>query len=232
MGGAALLYAATPVCRCSVRERKSCKITYYKGVNMAQLQDLGNAVPLPPSGDVSSALGTSIVIRGAQTAKVKLGGVAVWTQWDGELYSGKGVLTTGLVGQVGPFLIEQGELYVRSTTVTGPPTASMIQSPVPVVIQKGTVVAGSVGTHWFVWADSEGKVPTLWFVLLKHPTEPLGRVEVYDGAKSAHISLANHYLELPNNSLPTAAVQQPLAAGSPLEQRVMAAIQRTLWQSP
>jgi hypothetical protein len=197
---------------------------------MAHLQDLGTSTPLSPSGDINTGPGKSIIIRQAITEEVIIGGASVWSVWDGELHDGKGTLTTGIAGQKGPFKLTCGEIYIRSTTQTGEPSAQYLQGPVPVVITKGTVVAGSVGTHWYVWSDC-GKKPTTWFVLLRHANEPVGRVEVYDSGKSAFISLANHCLELPNDQLPAGAMQKPIPKGSLLEQKVQAAVARAVWQT-
>lgn len=200
-------------------------------LTMAQLQSLGSSMPLPPGGNIDTGAGKSIIIRKAITDEVSIGGASVWSEWDGELHDGRGVLTTGFPGQKGPFQLDCGELYVRSSTRVGPPSAQYLQGPVPVVITKGTVVAGSVGTHWYAWADCSGKKPTTWFVLLRHANEPVGRVEVYDGGNSAFISLANHCLELPNDHLPAGAMQKPIPKGSMLEQKVNAAVERAVWQT-
>ena len=200
---------------------------------MIELQALGAQVAPPTDGKVSSPAGGSLLMRGVETDKVQVGGFDVWTVWDGELYNGQGVLPVALPGSRGPFDLTSGELYIRSESQHTTATAAYVMAPVPVVLKTGTVSAGSVGTHWLAIRDCESKTPTTWFVLVKHPTEPLGRVEVQDSASggSAFISMEDHCLELPNHSLPANATQVHIKKIPSLMARVQAAVKRSVWQS-
>jgi len=202
------------------------------GVMAITIQNLGVPSSPPAGGGISSPAGGSVVVRGVATAKVRIGDFDVYSEWDGELFAGAGTLPAAGPAGNGPFDLASGVLYVRSKTVTAPSMSAVMSSPVPVTVQTGTVKAGSVGTHWLVIrGTATGKQGTT-FVLLPHPTEPLGRVELWDdeSGTSAFISMALHAIECPGDSLPKGASQASIAKNATLQSLVQEAIKRSPWQ--
>lgn len=196
------------------------------------IQNLGVSSPPPAGGGVSSPANGSVVMRSVMTAKVRIGDFEVYSEWDGELFAGTGTLPTAGPSGNGPFDLASGVLYVRSKTVTAPAISAVMSSPVPVTVQTGTVKAGSVGTHWLVIrGTATGKQGTT-FVLIPHPTEPLGRVELWDeeAGTSAFISMALHAIECPGDRLPKGAVQASIAKNATLQSLVQDAVKRSPWQ--
>lgn len=196
------------------------------------IQNLGVSGPPPAGGGISSPPGGSVVIRSVKTAAVRIGDLDVLSEWDGELFAGAGTLPTSGSSGDGAFDLTSGVLYVRSKTVTAPAMSAVMSSPVPVTVQTGTVKAGSVGTHWLVIrGTATGKQGTT-FVLIPHPTEPLGRVELWDedAGTSAFISMALHAIECPGDRLPKGAAQASIAKNATLQSLVQAAIKRSPWQ--
>lgn len=156
---------------------------------------------LSPGQLVGAASTSTEVVRGLQTDPVQREGSTVFTEWDGQLYQGEMTLG-GLNGHPkGSVEIHRGELYVHG--IYNPPFLQVVQSAFPVVVTKGPVKAGSVGTHWCVLSDPK----TTYIVLLSPPGGgDAGAIEIDDPRDAntvwrARIRNANHFIDLPDHRL-------------------------------
>lgn len=122
--------------------------------------------PAPGAPITASATSRTEFTR-VVTGSVSLDQTAIACQWNGILLDGAGSFGGGATGRAaGSFELESGEIYIDGTT-TPSFSQPVMQAPAayPIVITRGGVQAGSVGTDWYCWVNGD----TLYVVLL-HPT--------------------------------------------------------------
>lgn len=145
----------------------------------------------------------SLLILGCRTSKVPIGGRLASDIWDAQLYNGSVVPKKDQSGLINSVELVNGTLYVGSQLVLEPIAAMMsMNAPFPVVVTKGTVVAGSTGTHWMMWTSGT----SLFVALLDPPPgKAVGTVELLDAStvppRRFSLYVAETYVELVNGAL-------------------------------
>lgn len=129
-------------------------------------QTANPGTPSPQTGEFT-ATGTQTVKLGKYTTPWMqfTAAARVRATWEGELCSGTaklGAPGTDLSASVA--LRSGSELYVQSTSEMSVASA-VTKNPLsfPIIVTRGGVRAGSVGTTWFVWVADEN---TTYFVML------------------------------------------------------------------
>ncbi len=192
----------------------------------------GTPGPLNPGATVETgAPQKTMVMTDVVTSPVSRDGKNVTAVWAGQLYRGRGALhgATGAAELAGSFCLEKGELYVHGTRTDAKAAADT--QPFPVVVTKGSVQAGSVGTHWYVFSDT-----TTWdttYIVLLDPIsgdEASRGIRVSDLADTdttghtlvrAELTQPGTYLKLPGHRLRAAdTTVYPLSSNPSLSERV------------
>jgi len=109
---------------------------------------------------------TSMLLLGNETGWVKVASnTFCQSQWDGELALGEAIYGGTAGGDAnGAVELLSGELYIESQAIQELRSdASTNPLAYPIVVTRGGVEAGSIGTSWFVWATNP---TTTYFVLL------------------------------------------------------------------
>jgi hypothetical protein len=188
------------------------------------MQEFGPRIPL--SSDPFTVSGENTrVLRGVVTTEVDMGeGRMGKDTYDSQFYR-----ATARVHDDGCMELDSGQLYI-SGVYTERAVARPAIMPFPMVVKKLNTMAGSVGTHWFIWVEPD----VMWIVLLDSPGGPPGKVRVRttlgETVREAEITAEDHFLQLPSFELPNGASQVPLVDGpSRLQDAVNGARQRCRW---
>jgi hypothetical protein len=174
---------------------------------------------IAPGSSISGTPANSIVVRDVETARVDRDDQNVYDVWDGHLTRGSGKFSSAVLPAplAGSIEMGVGDLYIRGTMRVAP-SITVVQF-FPIVVTKGTVQAGSVGTDWCVLVD-EG----VTYVAMVSPSAGNDAVEIGDtdaqGFHRARIGTAEHFVELPGHSLPRNALAMSLKVNPPLDARV------------
>ena len=169
------------------------------------------AVGYSGEGSLQSPKSGSLLILGCRTEKVPVGDQLCHDAWDAQLYDGRVIPKTS-GNAISSVELVSGTLYIGSALVVEPAMQMNMSAPFPVVVTKGTVVAGSTGTHWLTWTSGT----SLFVALLEPPPgKAVGTVQIEDSASTppARFSLyiKEQYVELVNGQLDAKPVAKSIA---------------------